>query len=74
MCLYRCLYNYSHANKARCCCNCRPKVHITLIKMSGGEKKKAKRKTYERGDRKFGCGRERPMMCLSRAVEVVLTF
>ena len=42
--------------------------------MSGGEKKKAKRKTYERGDRKLGCGRERPMMCLSRAVEVVLTF
>ena len=40
MCLYRCLYNYGHANKARCCCNCRPKIHITFIKMSGGEKKK----------------------------------
>ena len=44
MCLYRCLYNYGHANKARCCCNCRPKIHITLIKMSGGEKKKQKGK------------------------------
>ena len=43
--------------------------------MSGGvKKKKGNRKTYERGDRKLKCGRESPMMCLSRAIEVVLTF
>ena len=42
--------------------------------MSGGEKKKANRKTYERGDRKLESGRESLIMCLSRAIEVVLTF